>query len=218
MREEENYTDKIINDLLSKEYNYVDSIKLIKEKYRLRGFTLIGIKKEKRHISSQISNNSCNIFDVISGVNVSGLCGVVLYAVMDVFIKSNNLIKLLLPITVVIILIVLFIYMINDCNEKVCKYRMCLDVLDEIQEKLEADCLVALNREIVQEELSNIQKSEDTLDSNEALLEESNAEDNTVVYDSKEENIIIDNDNIEGIINAEKDITILTTKELEEAI
>ena len=27
-----------------------------------------------------------------------------------------------------------------------------------------------------------------------------------------------DNDNIEGIINAEKDITILTTKELEEAI
>lgn len=201
---EENYTDKIINELTKREYNYSDSIKLIREKYRLRGFTLIGIKKEKRYLQRQVSENTCNTFDVISGINTSVLSGVIVFAILKSFKNMPFAFKILFPIIITIGLIFIFLEKVSESREKVAKYTICLDVLDEIQDKLEGDCLVALSREIVEEELdsrcnkegsSEIDLEIETVDENmEAISEEdldSNIETDVVILedDSIEEDV-----------------------------
>lgn len=154
-----------------------------------------------------MSDNTCNTFDVISGLNASALCGVIIFRFLDSFKKMNIIIKLLLPILVTMILISVFLSMVAECREKVSKYRLCLDVLDEIQDKLEGDCLVALNREIVQEELELRSKNSEEsceidlineeldgiLEESDESIEEGNLNSDIQVQEDEETEIDFDN-------------------------
>jgi hypothetical protein len=154
------YTDSIINELSKQVYDTSDAVKYINEKYSEKGFTRSDSKRERRYIRVRIQSNCSSLFDMISGVTLAIVSGLVMYLLASSIFARGSFLKVFLPLVVTAVLLTLFIYLVLDSREKVKLYNLCADVLDNIEKREEKESYRAEVSEILDKGIKEALSSE----------------------------------------------------------
>lgn len=139
MEEYVTYTDKIVDEILHKELDTKDQSVLIEERYRDNGFTLIGVRKEKRIVAERINDNRSNRVDVVIAVTLSVMSGILSYLFVKSFSSSGAAAKVFIPLVTISSLGILFFTTLNEMKEKSKIYILCNYKLMDIEKELEAE-------------------------------------------------------------------------------
>ncbi|MBD7913501.1 MULTISPECIES: hypothetical protein [Clostridium] len=161
MKNELLYTDTIINELTRKVYDRSEAVKYITEKYTEKEFTSSDLKKERRYVRQKIQSNCSSLFDMISGITLAVVSGIVMFLLSNVIFARGSFFKVFLPLVVTAVLLTLFIYLVLDSREKVKLYNLCIDVLDKIQRKEEKENFRSEVSEMVDKAVNDALNSEE---------------------------------------------------------